>query len=229
MAFYYLLMGHLLGDFVLQTDKIAENKCRHWNWNLLHVFVVTLCTFVFSYPFGVLLLLMVLLNGVIHFILDYYKNSINRILHLSELAGFLVDQLIHIIFLYIISQAAVYKNQHIIDFTNTRLLIGLVLVTSFSAVFTQFVLGALFPRTDGRFFEEGEKHVGIITRILVSIVFYLSFRLSLYYLLLLVIAAIIFIIQYKIEWHKWMSPAHLIVKLMLDTSISAACIFIIIQ
>ncbi|MBZ0195690.1 MAG: DUF3307 domain-containing protein, partial [Deltaproteobacteria bacterium] len=52
MAFYYLLLGHLIGDFVLQTDKIAENKGRHRKWNLLHVLVVTLCTLLFTYPFG---------------------------------------------------------------------------------------------------------------------------------------------------------------------------------
>ena len=228
MAFYYLLLGHLIGDFVLQTDKIAENKGRHWKWNLLHVLVVTLCTFIFSYPFGTLFLLLVLLNGGIHSILDYYKNRINRILRLSELAGFLVDQLIHIMLLYFISQAAVYGNNHVIDFITIKLLIVLALVTSFSAVFTQFILAALFPRAESKFFEKGEKHVGILTRILVSIVFYLSFILSPYYLLFLVIAATTLLLKYKLGWNKWMSPSHLVVKLLLDTAISAICIFLII-
>lgn len=227
MAFYYLLLGHLTGDFVLQTDKMAENKGRHWKWNLLHVFVVTLCTLIFSYPFGALLLVLVLLNGGIHFILDYFKNRICRILHLSKLIGFMFDQLIHIMLLFIISQAAVYGKRQLIDPTAIRFLIILVLITSFSAVFNQFILAALFPRADRRFFEKGEKQVGIITRIYAAIVFYVSFIQSPYYLLLLIITAAAFFLQFKFEWNKWMSPLHLVVKLFLDTAISAACIVMI--
>lgn len=227
MAFYYLLLGHLIGDFVLQTDKIAENKGRYWKWNLLHVLVVTLCTFVFSYPFGILLLVMVFFNGVIHYIMDYYKNGICRILRVSELTGFLIDQSIHIILLYFISQTAVYGNHQLIDLITVRYIIVLLLVTSFSAVFTQFVLAALFPRADKRFFEKGEKQVGILTRIYSSIVFYISFAQSPYYLLLLTIAAATLFIRFKLGWNKWMSASHLAVKLLLDTVISVVCVLFI--
>lgn len=228
MAFYYLLLGHLIGDFVLQTDKMAENKGIHVEWNLLHVLVVTLCVSVFSYKFGILLLSMVLLNGVIHFILDFYKNKICKVLHLSELSGFLFDQLIHIIFLYIISQTAVYGNEHLIDFKAVSLLIVLVFATFFSAVFTQFVLAALFPRVDRGFFKDGERVIGIFTRIYVAIVFYISFIQSPYYLLLLVIAAAMLFLRFKLGWNKWMSTSHFVVKLLLDMIISAVCIFPII-
>jgi hypothetical protein len=228
MAFYYLLLGHLTGDFVLQTDKIAEYKGRQWKWNLLHVLVVTLCIFVFSFSFGILLNLLVLLNGVVHFILDYYKNEIRKIFHLSELACFLFDQMIHILFLFIISQVAVSSDCHTIDITAIKFLIVLVLVTSFSAVFTQFILGAVFPRPGGRFFEDGEKFAGILTRLYVSVVFYVSFTQSPYYLVLLLIAASSFFLQYKFGWNKWMSLSHLCVKLLLDILISAACILFVI-
>ncbi len=226
MAFYYLLLGHLIGDFVLQTDKIAENKGRHWKWNLLHVLVVTLCIFLFSYTFGTLLLVMVLLNGPIHFVLDYYKNRIGKVLHFSDLVSFLMDQLIHIILLYFISQTAVYGSQHVIDFVTVRFLIVIVLITFFSAVFTQFILAALFPRTDSRFFEKGEKYAGFITRGYVTSIFYISIIQSPYYLLLLIAAATAFLLLFKLSWNKWMSPSHLFVKLLLDITISTACIFL---
>jgi len=226
MAFYYLLLGHLIGDFVLQTDKIAENKGRRWEWNLLHVLVVTLCIFVFSYSFGILLLLMALLNGVIHFIMDYYKNEICRILHLSELLGFLIDQLIHIILLYFISLVAIYGNQQLFEVTTTKFLIILALVTYFLAIFTQYVLVALFPGENRRFFEKGEKIFGILSRVYATIVFYLSFHLSPFYLLFLIVVASLFFIQFKHVWSKWMSPLHLVVKLVLDMSVPALCILI---
>lgn len=226
MAFYFLLLGHLIGDFVLQTDKIAENKCRHWKWNLLHVLVVTFCTLGFAYPFGSLLFGMVLLNGAVHFLLDYYKAQITIKLRLPDLAGFLLDQSIHILLLYLISHFAVYGNQPLIDFIIVKYLMVLTFVTSFSAVFTQFVLAALFQRDGSRFFEKGEKNVGILARIYIVIVFYMSVVQSTWYLLLLLVVAAAFFLQFKLGWSKWMSPSHLAVKLLFDTVISAACVFL---
>jgi cobalamin synthase len=228
MAFYYLLLGHLIGDFVLQTDKIAENKGRRWSWNLLHVLVVTFCILIFSYSFGTPLIFLVLLNGAAHFVLDFHKKDIMGILHLSELQGFLFDQLLHILLLLFISQAADYETSQLLDYRTVMLLIVLVLVTSFSAVLTQFILSALFPRTGNAFFKEGEKQVGILTRLYVSVVFYLAFVISPLYLLLLAIAAVIFLLQFKLKWNKWMSHSHLLVKLLLDTAISAVCTLLVI-
>lgn len=228
MAFYYLLLGHLIGDFVLQTDKIAENKCKYWKWNLLHVLVVTLCTLAFSYQYGNLLVFLVLINGAVHFFLDCCKASIGKLLNLNMMAGFLADQLIHIMLLYLISLTAVYKNPHLIDFMTVRFMIVLAIVTSFAAIFSQFLLKALFPRNDNRFFEDGEKNTGILARIYITIVFYLSFFHSPYFLLLLPGAAAVFFLQFKLKWNKWMSPLHLITKLFLDAAISAACIFLFI-
>lgn len=225
MAFFYLLLGHLTGDFALQTNKIAENKGRHWRWNLLHVLVVTLFTIFFTYQFGAILLGMVLINGVIHFFLDYYKTEIAIKLRLPDLAGFLLDQSIHILILYLISQFAVYDNQHFINFTFARFLMAIILVTSFSAVFIQFILAAFFQRDGNRFFEKGEKYVGILARTYVAIVIYMSFVKSFWYLLLLLVVAAAFFLQFKLGWNKWMSPSHLAVKLLLDTVISSVCVF----
>lgn len=228
MTFFYLLLGHLIGDFVLQTDKMAENKSREWKWNLLHVLVVTLCIYVVTLPSGLLLNLLILFNGMIHFILDYYKIEIRKTLHFSELSGFLSDQLIHVLFLFIISKAAVSGSLNVFDADTIKGLIVLVLVTSFSAVLTQFILAAMFPRTEGKFFENGEKPVGNLTRLYLSVVFYVSLTQSLYFLALLLIAAVSFYFQFRLGWNKWMSRSHLSVKLLLDVMISAACILLMI-
>lgn len=228
MAFYYLVLGHLIGDFVLQTDKIAENKGRQWKWNLLHVLVVTLSVLLFSYPFGALLSILVILNGFVHYILDHYKNNICKILHFSELTGFLGDQFIHIVLLYLISLTAVYKGELPVELTTVKLFIVFVTVTSFLAIFTQYVLAALFPRENKRFFEKGEKIFGILSRIYITIVFYLSFHKSLLYLLFLVLVISLFFVQYNRLWSNWMSRRHLLVKLLLDMAIPVICFIIIV-
>ena len=229
MAFYYLLLGHLIGDFVLQTDKIAENKSTHWKWNLLHVSVVTFCIFIFASSFGKLLSAWILINGFLHFLLDFYKNKICKFLHFSNLSGFLVDQFIHLLILYGISLTAHYPGGPLLDFRSVKLLIMLIMITSFSAVFTQFVLSSLFPREESRFFESGEKQLGIMTRINIFVIFYMAIAHSPYYLLLLTITFPPFILQFKQSWNRWMSLSHLAVKVILDSLIPALCIFLSVK
>jgi len=35
--FDWLLVGHLVGDFLLQTDEMARHKAREWRWMFTHV------------------------------------------------------------------------------------------------------------------------------------------------------------------------------------------------
>lgn len=227
MAFYYLLLGHLIGDFVLQTDKIAENKGRYLRWNFLHALVVTLCILFFAYPFSLPYLCILLVNGIAHFLLDYYKTPVVKKLHLPELAGFLLDQFIHISLLYFISRFDAHSGRPAIDFVTVKYLTVLVIVTSFSAVFTQFILAAVFRRDGSRFFKKGEKNVGILARVYMAVVFYLSYVQSPGYLFLLLVIAAAFFLQFRLGWNKWMSASQLAVKLLLDLAISFACVFLL--
>lgn len=229
MAFYYLLLGHLLGDFVLQTDRIAENKGKHRQWNILHVLVVTLCTAALSYQFGLLLIALVFINGLIHYFLDYYKQGISKILHLPDIVGFLLDQSAHISLIYLISFFAVYTNSnHIIDLLSTQYMVVLILVTSFSAILNQFAFISIFPRCSGRFFEEREKQLGILSRILLAVIFYLLIFVSKYFVLLFVFfITAIFFVHIKLKSFKWLTLRQLSTKLLLDSMAAAIGILII--
>ena len=228
MAFYYMLLGHLIGDFVLQTDRIAENKGKHWQWTLLHSLVVTLCTFLFSYPFGILVNVLVLLSGILHFLLDYYKTPISRCLRLPNLVGFLFDQLGHIAIIYLISYTAVCgQTTHILNFICIKFITVFIFVTSFSAVFIQFIITSIFPGKNSKFFEDGEKLTGILTRLFLSVVFYLALYISPTYLLMYLVVGIIPIIWHSSNWKKKMEPLQLTIKLLFDTIFAALGILLI--
>jgi len=63
-----LIWLHFIGDFILQTDKMAKNKSTSELWLLFHVAVYTIPFFLFGWYFAVA-------NGVLHYITDYFSSK----------------------------------------------------------------------------------------------------------------------------------------------------------
>ncbi|ABO51590.1 hypothetical protein Dred_3088 [Desulforamulus reducens MI-1] len=68
--FEWLLMGHLVGDYLLQTRWMAENKGSQTLALVLHSLVYTGAVFVFSLPVGGIKLSGVAVIFISHLILD---------------------------------------------------------------------------------------------------------------------------------------------------------------
>ena len=75
--FDWLLVGHLVGDFLLQTDGMARYKAQSWTWMLRHVglylavMVIVLGVYSLSNPVPLWVLgLSLLLIGATHIVLD---------------------------------------------------------------------------------------------------------------------------------------------------------------
>lgn len=223
-----MILGHLIGDFVLQTNRIAGNKILYRRWNILHALVVTLCTLFFALPAGGVVIALVLLNGGVHFFIDHYKPRLVKRFGIPEIAGFVLDQALHVLLLAGISCFAVSgaKWQWLGDGT-IKVLFVLVFITSFCAVFNQLILGMVFPRMNSRFFEDGEKVTGIITRLYIAISLFLSYVLSPFFLLPLALFPVAFLLQNRFKWLSWMSTGHLAIKLLLDVLMALAGVCII--
>ncbi len=94
-----LLIGHLIADFPLQTNKIYAWKKAGWPGLALHAFIhmgVTAALLIHPWQYGGVLLTL----GVLHMLTDWGK------LHIKsrwETVGFLVDQAVHIGVLYFLS------------------------------------------------------------------------------------------------------------------------------
>lgn len=99
-ALALLLTGHVLGDFVFQTDELAEKK-HQWTPLLTHtgiVFVVHLVVFIpLLTPRTGLLVLSV---GVSHFLIDAVTARVRRRKGTSALL-FPVDQIAHLLILFV--------------------------------------------------------------------------------------------------------------------------------
>ncbi len=217
MCFDYLFLGHLLGDFTFQTNRIAEYKVVHWKWNLYHSIIVTACMLVFAIPFGPLIIGLVILNGGIHFIIDYYKSKLPSRGPLCALIYFVVDQSIHLFIIFLISsfyQGDAYSlpfNRGLTDF-----LTMLVLISSFAAIMIQYILRLIFVSYSESFFIGNEKIAGIITRSLIFLTLYFSKFTSNAILLIIITVIIAKIIYYNREWHSLMIPTYFYTSLLMD-------------
>lgn len=93
----YIVWLHFIGDFVLQSDKIATLKSRDNRYLLLHSVVYSLPMLLIGPEFAIT-------NGVLHYCVDYFTSRGTKKLYANEkrhwfftLIGF--DQAIHLTFL----------------------------------------------------------------------------------------------------------------------------------
>lgn len=94
-----LVWVHLLGDFILQTDKMAQNKSKSDYWLWKHVLVYSACFVLFGLVFA-------LVNALLHFVTDYVSSRITSYLWKRERrhAFFVVigiDQAVHLSCLFV--------------------------------------------------------------------------------------------------------------------------------
>jgi hypothetical protein len=95
-----LLTGHWVGDYLLQTNVIAQEKSRNLKWLLIHVALYTsvmaICA-VLIFPREIWVSF-VGINAALHLITDFLTSRLASKFHLNQRVYFLIigfDQLIH--------------------------------------------------------------------------------------------------------------------------------------
>lgn len=208
MCFYYLLLGHLLGDFTFQTDRIAYKKVTSNKWNILHSVIVTSCMMILSFRFGFRILMLVAASGVLHFLIDYCKYKFTAKNNFQSLVCFLIDQAAHIYIIYLIS---LFPHKDIpVGGLESRILfftLALVFTVSFCGIFIQYLLKIFFPSYK-KFFNGNEKTVGQITRFTLFIAIYASLSYSFFFAAALPLVIFIEIYYYNKYMKGWMSRAY---------------------
>jgi hypothetical protein len=117
--FDWLLIGHLVGDFLLQTDGMARYKAQSWSWMLKHVgiylavMVVLVGAYAMNHPLPLWVVGAVLLFiGGTHIILDRRGFTLwwmRRLGVSSDLTWLpiVADQIFHLLVLVVVAQALV--------------------------------------------------------------------------------------------------------------------------
>lgn len=103
---FSFLLGHIVGDYALQSDKMAQNKRYRNGYLVFHVLVYSITIALFSWIHDIFydpdilseVLPWIIPIFVIHFIQDFVKS---RFFDKSRHAYY-VDQALHLITLYIL-------------------------------------------------------------------------------------------------------------------------------
>ena len=166
-----LMTGHLLGDFYFQPDCIADKKKRSLGYTALHCLIYGIVMFiVLSAATGRLnrYICPVLVIGVLHLVVDGLKSIICKVCKLEkwELTVFLVDQLIHVIILFVISY--IWKIEPNIDWipgisgdiaggmTNALIIVNALLICGKPAAVLVSLVFNMIPQKEGNTTEVDE-------------------------------------------------------------------------
>ena len=110
----FMLLAHLIGDFFLQSQYMSENKSKDVGVLFVHVlfytitiFAVTFLYIIISKEYQMIFMLPTyyILNGVLHFIIDFITSKItSRLYKQNKIYWFFVtigcDQTLHFICLF---------------------------------------------------------------------------------------------------------------------------------
>ena len=101
-----LVLAHLIADYILQTNTIVERKAEmKIKWFFLHGGIVFLISFLLIFNYGILFALKV--SSILflsHIIIDFIKEGINNVFHLSngKVITFFMDQILHLLIIIIV-------------------------------------------------------------------------------------------------------------------------------
>lgn len=99
MILPYLILSHLLGDFVLQPSWMVKWKMRNIWGVIVHVLVHFILMVLILLPFmingEIEIIYPIIIVAIIHFIIDRSKISYD-LKHDSKVKPFVIDQLLHI-------------------------------------------------------------------------------------------------------------------------------------
>lgn len=121
--FLKLLLAHLLSDFVFQSRYIAEKKNFRSAAMLLHIAITYAAVFVLTLDWKVALWI-----SIPHYLVDSLKVSLQKKMPGKNFRLFLLDQLAHVLVLFLVWSASLGKSGELIQevqglFNNYKILL----------------------------------------------------------------------------------------------------------
>jgi hypothetical protein len=102
--FLLAVISHLISDFLYQSKKIVDLKVnKNIKVYFLHAIIIFACTFILTGLYGFKIAFkFALILSIIHVFIDFLKEKISNGSSVVELHSFIVDQLLHIISIFLL-------------------------------------------------------------------------------------------------------------------------------
>lgn len=106
IVIYYLILAHLMGDFVLQPNSLIKWKFKSWKGVLAHSSVITFLALILLSPYLInsRAWLLIILLALSHFAQDGLKVAYQKWTVQNSFLPFFVDQVLHIFFIWLFGQ-----------------------------------------------------------------------------------------------------------------------------
>ncbi|WFD10529.1 DUF3307 domain-containing protein [Tepidibacter hydrothermalis] len=199
--FLVFILGHLVGDFVLQTNKVAIMKSTSKKGVFIHSLIVFVSQAVLLSIYGINGIIASLLNFIIHYSIDSLKENINKHIKKYKFIIFVLDQIIHIVGIYILSlNFGLTNNILMIDLSLIKILITIIVLTYVSSVMVIILIRDIDSSLiEKRFFKKKERIIDALTNLMVWLLFYLP----LFWSISLVILLFYFYQKYQKEFFDY--------------------------
>jgi hypothetical protein len=170
-----MLLAHLIGDYVLQWDRLASWKSRELKGVLVHGAVVFAVTWLFALPFDPTWWQGVVFISLTHILVDGLQLRVK--LPVAPLIRFILDQMVHItvIFVALVSGGYVELSSMAADLLQSMrddhllaYLLGYAFITMPAWVVVKFAAYGLVKGSAPNFPEGANKYIGILERILIT-------------------------------------------------------------
>lgn len=203
VSFIWLfILAHLIGDFVLQTNKVAKMKAESQKGLILHFCLITGAQMlILGIYYGSLGLVAAIVIGLIHWLIDYVK-----IKHTSDFKYqsiyFLLDQAMHIITIILIAWLLdPGESKYEIVMPILTLGVAVVIAVYVLSILVQFIVTDFISNTHREtFFQPYERAIDAVAALLVL---FLISNGQLYTMVIVVLLGLIFgLLEHKVYKYK---------------------------
>jgi hypothetical protein len=170
-----MFLAHLVGDYVLQWNRLAAWKAREMKGVLAHGLIVVAVTWLFSLPFDPTWWRGVVLIGLSHTAIDAFQLRVR--LPIAPLLRFTLDQVAHVAFILLaLTQGGFLHPSSIVadmlaSLRDERVLaymLGYAFVTMPAWVVVKFLVYGLVKGSAPNFAGGANKYLGIFERLLIT-------------------------------------------------------------
>ncbi|MDF2925289.1 MAG: hypothetical protein K0R57_4203 [Paenibacillaceae bacterium] len=166
--FLCFVLAHAIGDFVLQTDRIAYLKSRHVRGVALHSVIVAAVQLAAMAVFGWAAVAAACAVSLLHFAIDCLKLACNKHFTHTQSLYFLLDQAAHLGCIGLAALLLAPEPVFGADMTAyVSTLIALIIVSYVASVFAKIVVRDLFRELrTGPFFAKYERPTDMVSGLL---------------------------------------------------------------